>query len=122
MSSLRTSGLLAASFFCPIAYSQQPSSKVAAGTSPKLVAEAQTIPRWKMACPGSGDAVQPTLWLYTPLDLGLYGNFVHRALHTPGLGQVFPCRASGSQAAPGTLQRSSRHPPDTSHISVQRQR
>jgi acetyl esterase/lipase len=80
MGLLRTSGLLAAALLCaPIAYSQQPSSKVAAGMNPQLVAEPQTIRLWENGAPGalgSGDADQPTLTLYAPLDSAASGTAV----------------------------------------------
>jgi hypothetical protein len=55
----------------PIVYSQQSSSKVAAGMSSELVPEPQTNRLWKNGAPvalGSADVDQPTLTLYAPLD------------------------------------------------------
>jgi acetyl esterase/lipase len=90
MNLLRMSGLLAASVLCvPIAYSQRPSSKVPAGRSPALVAEPQTVRLWENGAPGalgSGDADQPTLTLYTPLDSAASGTAV---IVAPGGGYQF---------------------------------
>ena len=86
----RLNGPLAALLLCvPIAYSQQPSSKVPTGMNPGLVAEPQTIRLWENGAPGalgSSDADQPSLTLYTPLDPGASGTAV---IVAPGGGYQF---------------------------------
>jgi acetyl esterase/lipase len=101
MSSLRTSGFLAASLLCaPIAYPQQLSSKVPAAMSPELLAQPRTIRLWENGAPGalgSGDADQPTLTLYTPLDPAASGTAV---IVAPGGGyQLLATNHEGRQVA-----------------------
>jgi hypothetical protein len=61
MGRLRVDELWAASLLCvPIAYSQQPSSKVPAGMSPELVAEPHPFRLWENDAPGALGSETPS--------------------------------------------------------------